>query len=732
MKRRRRAAAIAVGSMALALLGLTWRTLADLQPLPSSLEPEGRVADVRLLDRNGEPLNATFTSEWNVHDAVALHEIPEFLRTAFIVAEDKRFYAHRGVDWRARLAALATNLRNFGGIRGASTITEQVVRMLHPRPRTVWSRWLEGWEAGRLEAAFGKHAILEFSLNQVPYASNRRGVRQAAQHYFARDLETLSRKEMLALAVLVRAPSRFDLNRSTAASEGAIRRLADTLVARGALDPTERDVVLADSFALESPLLAVSAPHFVRQARFEARRIVAVEATSIATTLDARLQVRLQALLDRRLEQLRAQGARHGGLLVADHTSGEVLAWVVAFGGAEEPASYIDAVTTPRQPGSALKPFLYALALDRGATAAEIIEDVPLAESTSGGLHSYENYSRRFYGRVALRDALGNSLNIPALRTVQRVGTGSYLATLRMLGFSGLDEHPDFYGDGIALGNGAVTLLELVQAYAALANRGVFRPLTVLLHDPTPRVPRRVYSAEAASLVADILADADARSLEFGRNGVLTLPVQTAVKTGTSSDYRDAWAVGFDARHVVGVWIGNLEQTPTDGVSGAAGPALVLRAAFAELTRARPATEPLYLSPRLRMHRVCVPSPASDAETGCFERDEWFMPGTEPHSDASVPTAVTAEGRVRFQQPIPGLELAHDPRLPAEAQAFEFIVQGVVSDDRVDWTIDGAAPVMGGPRYRWPIARGEHRVAAVVWRGGTPLAALPEVAFTVK
>ena len=204
---------------------------------------------IQVLDRRGEPLNATFTNGWNVHDAVPLHEIPPFLRTAFVTAEDKRFFEHHGPDWSARLSAVWTNVKSGRAVRGASTISEQVVGMLHPRPRSVWSRWLEGFEARELERRFTKNEILEFYLNQVPYAANRRGVRQAASYYFARDLATLSKKEMLALAVLVRAPTRFDLKRDSAASAGAIERLAAALTQRGELSLAERDAVLAEPLA---------------------------------------------------------------------------------------------------------------------------------------------------------------------------------------------------------------------------------------------------------------------------------------------------------------------------------------------------------------------------------------------------------------------------------------------------------------------------------------------------
>jgi penicillin-binding protein 1C len=733
-----------VASVALLAVGAstTWlvlATLAELRPIPTALvfsttpadgiaipAAEGEWRGLEVLDRHGEPLTATYAEGCNLHEHVALHEIPPFLRAAFVAAEDKRFFEHGGPDWSARLSAVWTNVKSGRAVRGASTISEQVVRMLHPRPRTVWSRWLEGWEARELERRFTKNEILEFYLNQVPYASNRRGVQQAASYYFARSLETLGKREMLALAVLVRAPTRFDLKRGTTASGGAIARLANALVERGALSPTERDAVLAGPLALDEPHLAVAAPHFVQHARAAAPTS---GRTSLATTLDSRLQATVQSMLDERMKFLEPKRVEHGAVLVVDHVTGEVLAWVVAGGGGEAgPKSYIDAVTTPRQPGSALKPFVYALALDRGWTAAQVIDDAPLTESTSGGLHSYQNYSRRFYGPVALRDALGNSLNIPALKTLQYVGAESYLHALAALGFEQLTSHPDFYGDGIALGSGAVTLLELVQAYAALANGGVYRPVTTRFDDAADRRARRVYSAEAASLVANILSDANARSLEFGRDSVLAFPVQTAVKTGTSSDFRDAWAVGFNYRYTVGAWMGNLDQTPTDGVTGTTGPALLLRSVFAELARDT-STAPLYLSPALVRAEICVPMPLREADAECLPRTEWFLPGTEQAAGAAPPAE---QDEIRLRRPTPGLLLAYDPRLAADDQEFDFELAGVDATDRVVWTVDGREHERAGPTYRFRVTRGEHRVAALVLRDGATLARVNDVSFSVK
>ncbi|HEY9547256.1 MAG TPA: biosynthetic peptidoglycan transglycosylase, partial [Solimonas sp.] len=216
-------------AVAFALLVLA--TLVSQRALPGTLRPvDESTAQVDVLDRDGRPLQISYDGGWNLHGQMALAKIPQTLRTAFVESEDRRFWQHHGIDWRARFAALWTDLRAGRAVRGASTISEQVVRILRPRPRTVWSRWVEGFEAMRLEARFSKADILEFYLNQVPYGANRRGVGPAASHYFGRSLDTLSREEMLALAVMVRAPSR--LARDPQALQSRVRRLAAAMQAR--------------------------------------------------------------------------------------------------------------------------------------------------------------------------------------------------------------------------------------------------------------------------------------------------------------------------------------------------------------------------------------------------------------------------------------------------------------------------------------------------------------------
>jgi penicillin-binding protein 1C len=709
-----------------------WKTHADLLPLPASLSPDGsNVRKVQVLDRNYVPLTVTYQNRWNIHDHLFLHDIPQLLQQALVVSEDQRFYRHKGVDWPARLHAILQNVKALDSIRGASTISEQVIRMWHPRARTLWSRWLEGFEAGRLERKFSKSEIFEFYLNQVPYAGRRRGVVQAARDFFDRDPDTLSAKEMLALVVMVRAPTRLDVRKNPKRLLRSIEQLADRLLKCGIIDQGQSRTIRTADLKSRAAVLPVRAEHFVQYVYQLQRPADRRGKGRLRTTLDAGLQHIVQTILDNRLKDIADRGAKNGAVLIVDHRQNEILAWV--NGGAcleDVPASWIDAVTTPRQPGSTLKPLLYALALEKGWTAATLVDDSPLSESVGRGLHSYHNYSRIHYGPLRVRLALGNSLNIPAVRAVQFVGVDEFLARLHELGIRSLQQHPDYYGDGLALGNGEITLLELVRAYTVLARRGTHRRLKFFMtEEPRLEEARRIFSAEIASLIGNILSDPEARRLEFGNGSLLRFPVQTAVKTGTSSDYRDAWAVGFNHGFTVGVWIGNLDHAATDGITGAGGPALVLRSVLAELNRHQD-TRPLYLSPRLVKAEICRDT-GLQADGHCASLSEWFVPATEPKTET---VSLKDVKPVYLRHPTQGMQLAMDPRIPDDQEAFAFKLANLPQRTPVEWYVDGRlAGSTSGGEYLWPLQRGAHSVRARMWPANSgSFKETPEVSFIVK
>ncbi len=700
-----------IGASALSVVLLAAATYASVKPISLALPAS---AAVQVLDRHGTPLTTSYHESWNVSAQVDLHRVPAFMQQAFLQSEDKKFYQHGGVDWRARGSALWQNIRYGETVRGASTITEQVVRMVHPRHRNIWSKYIEGFEASALERQYSKADIFEFYLNQIPYASHRRGVSQAALYYFGRDLGTLTEREMLSLVVLARAPSAYDLYRHPDKTEKAINRLAEK-VSSG--DQYQR--ILNQKIDLQPPQALTEARHFSRYVR------TLPEMNShdrVITTLDAGIQSMVQGILDQRVKSLSGRKVRNGAALVIDHTSDEVLAWVVAGAGQEDVDGHdIDAVTVPRQPGSALKPFLYARALDKGWNAATFLDDSPLSEAVGTGLHRFRNYSRGYYGQVSVREALGNSLNIPALLTIRHVGVADYMTILQELGFYSLDRASDIYDEGLALGNGEVTLLELAQAYTVLAHGGKKRPARFIMNSSAPVYERQVYSDEAASVIGNILSDPWARRLEFGSGGSLNLPVQTAVKTGTSTDYRDAWVAGYNDRYVVAIWVGNLDRTAMDGVTGSIGPAMALRSIFAKLNEGRD-TKRLHLSPKLVRADVCIRPGAH-----CAQRSEWLR------ADDVVASQAQTERPLEMVRPTDGLQLAYDPRVPVDHQKFCFEIGGLDEGAAVEWFLNdkllGRSSV---PTFLWPVERGQHKLKARIIKTDGSTFDMAAVGFIVK
>lgn len=703
MKKRFMAAAgifLAAGT-ALAVLAFS---RPDLPPSLAQIEADASMT--QFLDRNGEPLNYSYASYWNVHDKLPLYRIPERLQKMFVASEDKRFFEHGGTDWRARASALVQNVRAGKVVRGASTLTEQVVRMIFPRPRTYLSKLQEGLDAARFERRYSKADILEFYLNQVPYASNRRGVLQASKYYFSKTPDRLSLREMTALTVLVRAPSSYDPYRYPERLDALVSRQLQKFKESGVISDREYKKASKERLRLSSPSLRVSAEKFLAYVK----SVVPLDGRARKTTLDVFLQAKVGRLARSRLKDMKRRGVNDVAVLVLERRTGNVLAWVGESldGGTAD----FDPVTVLRQPASAQKPLLYALALSEGLTAATKIRDAPFSAVVGKGVHRFHNYSNVYYGDVTLRQALGNSLNIPALKVIGFVGVSEYLDFLKRLGFSHLDKDAQYYREGLALGNAEVTLLELTRAYLMLANAGVLKDVRVAEAQPETQGVR-VLPESVATLIGDILSDPQARRLEFGGDSILNFPVQTAVKTGTSTGYRDAWAMGYSSEFVVGVWMGNLTYRPTDEVTGALGPALLLRSVFGALNE-NADTAPLYLSPKLERRRT-------DNGTELFATD--------------VPEARMPRGKegVYLSKPEDGIFLALDPRVPTEFQKYRFELEGMPDGAEITWVVDGKE--VGKSKeadFFWPLERGEHTVFAKVKAADGSAAETNGHTFTVR
>lgn len=684
------------------ILSLAWLAGAALAAPPAfdQVRAAWPTSEATLLDRHGVLLQEVrLDHRARRTDWTALADVSPAMQAAVLLAEDRRFLDHGGVDWLAAAKAALTNWLAERP-RGASTISMQVAALLDPGlaarggRRGVAEKWRQMQAAHELEAAWSKAEILEAYLNLTPFRGDLVGIDSAARALFDKRPAGLGETEALVLAALIRAPG---------ARPDAVARRACTLAAALPGGPACRTVtaLAKNSLTGRHPIVPAAnlAPHL-------ARRLLATPGQRIASTLDAGLQVAVRAILAEQLGGLAGRNVEDAAALVADNLSGEVLAYV-SLGGPASASPESDGVQALRQAGSTLKPFLYALALERRyLTAASLLEDRPLALATAGGNYAPENYDHRHRGLASLRQALAGSLNIPAVRTLELVGADLFAERLAGLGFTGLTEAADFYGPALALGSLDVSLWQLVGAYRALANGGRLGELHLI---PGRSRSRRVTDPGAAWIVADILADRSARATTFGLENALATPFWSAVKTGTSKDMRDNWCIGFSDRYTVGVWVGNFSGAPMHDVSGVSGAAPAWRLIMAHLHAGRPSSPPKPPA-RLQHRQVALPGEAP--------RMEWFLAGTTPGASdwaaARPPAAIV--------QPGDGDILAYDPDIPAVSQRLGLKASHAPAGSRwqmngTDWEADS-----------WPLRRGRHRLA-LVDAGG---AALDEVEFEVR
>lgn len=642
-RRRGRAIALAISCALLVLGGWVGHgldgTLAHAEP--SHL----------LLDRQGRFLGEVPGSQggWGFWPAPAL--LPSKVVVTTLETEDRYFYQHGGVHLPSIARAIWQNLKNWRVISGASTIPMQVARLQHPKSRTLWAKVMESTEALLLIHRFGHEEVLRHYLTVAPYGNRCHGVVRAAKLYFDKPIEDLSWLQAAYLAALPQQPGRMSpwnpeghklaLNRA--------RRILGQLEARGVISQEDLRIALNSNLhVVPSPKRQAESMHFLLALEKETRGSAEVVHR---TTLDLDLQAETSRALRENLKRVRGAQATNTAGLVVDLANGDVLASVGSADYFDQEArGAIDYLSTRRSPGSALKPFIYALALEKGThTAATVIADTPVEfEVAGGGLYVPQNITHTFLGPLLLREALGNSRNIPALRVLAEVGVEATLATLEQGGIKRMRFAPEAYGLGLAVGALPVTPNELAELYTALANRGRTIPLRRLLQAPK-RQGARLFSPEAAMMTAHILADPQARRPGFPAGGPLDFDHAVAVKTGTSQGYRDAWAVAFDDRILVATWVGTHDWRRMNSASGATAAAPAAHHILNAISPTRsPHIPPLMqrpLPPSAMQAEVCalsgkVPGP------GCTHtRSEWFLGGTEPHDSCPFHVAVALDIR---------------------------------------------------------------------------------------
>lgn len=664
----------------------------DLQ----ELREQNPASELVVQDRAGVPLQALRVNfQQRRGDWLPLSQISPALQRAVLASEDQRFFEHGGVDWLAVANAAWDQLWDQRVHRGASTLSMQLADLmgLSERPsvqRRSWQGKLDqAYAAYQLESLFTKAEILEAYLNLAPFRGELVGIDAVARVLFQKQASALNSSEAALASVMLRAPN---------ASASVLQQRACALL----LSMGRAEQCGSLGYVLAAALSRMQAPMWdqPQSARHYARLLqnqgLTTEGSQIRSSLDATLQAQANRAVDSTLQTLNVARVSDAAVVVLDNHSGEVLAYVGASAGSS--AVEVDHARARRQAGSTLKPFLYAQAIgEKRLTAASLLDDSPLNLATASGLYVPQNYDQQFSGWVSVRTALASSLNIPTVRTLEMVQVENFADRLRALGLP-LDKATEHYGFSLALGSADVDLLSLTNAYRALANGGCYSPVRFVPSEAAvPLNCEPVLAADASWVVADILADRQARSYTFGLDSALSLPFWAAVKTGTSKDMRDNWAIGFSDRYTVGVWVGNSDGSPMRNVSGVTGAAPIwhsMMRALHDNNLSMPPEMPAGVVARV-IHFEGVPE---------ADRTEYFLAGTEQEIIrlATTNTTVVQQGRARIVSPASGSILAFDPDIPRQHQLLPLRARG---GSLLYWRVNGRDFDRGSEVW-WPVQPG--------------------------
>ncbi len=615
-------------------------------PLEQKLFEPSRVTSLRILDRNNELLREVLSEDNGRGRWCLLSEMSPSIVQAVIATEDTRFYFHPGVDMIAAVRAAFQNIRAGRVVSGASTISMQVVRNIFHSRRTLMEKMREVWYALRLENMMSKDAVLTQYLNRIPFGNQTFGIDAAARLYFSKPASQLSLAESAFLAAIPNSPTVYDPYRRPGHVRErqlyVLRRMKD----EGFITEEDHDRAAHEPLVVVPRTRQFKAPHFTTMLLSQLSSQAKATTTDIHTPLDYNIQKSTELLLLGHLAQLKKVRVTNGAIVVIDNRSHSLIAMVGSKDFFDTTSGgQVNGAQALRQPGSALKPFTYGVAFENGATAADLLADIPRENGDQHVDFLPENYDKRYHGPVRLRTALACSYNVPAVRTVERFGEEMLLQRLHSAGFVSLQQPASFYGVGLTLGNGEVSLLELSNAYSALANGGKWNGLRIVDSVKNASVvvahglnidssSHQVFSEQVAFILTDILSDAQARTPAFGDNSSLNLPFPCAAKTGTSKDYKDNWTVGYTQFYTVGVWVGNFDATPMKLVSGITGAAPLFRDVM--LTLHKSAAPPFVVPTGIVTTRVC-PRSGMLVEADCpGEIVEYFIQETEPREPCNM------------------------------------------------------------------------------------------------
>jgi penicillin-binding protein 1C len=616
------------------LLGFV--TLNLVFPLPvDKLQPRGSTV---ISDRNGELLRVFLSPDemWRMN--LKSNEISSVLKKAVLAYEDRYFYYHPGINPYSIARAAIANIKAGRVVEGGSTITMQVARLIEPKERTLWSKIIETFRAAQLELHYSKDEILTFYFNLAPYGGNVVGAGAASYLYFDKPAARLSVGEAALLAAIPNSPNEIRPDFNNDEAEAARERILDILLTRNENTEQQYHEAMAEPVPRERYPLPFEAPHlanYLMQERPAEERL--------QTTIDARVQRTVAGILKREKGVLASHGISNAAAVVIDNKTCELISLVGSIDFFDEEASgQVDGALAPRSPGSALKPFVYALAIGQGLVSPQsLLADVP--QDYSG--YRPQNYDDTYHGAVTVEDALIRSLNVPAVNLYAQLGSRGLYSFLKLAGVTTLPEKKEYYGLPLVLGGGEVNLLELSSLYSGLASGGRFSSCRILLTDPEP-VSRQILSEGACYIITDILSRLQRPELPAVWEWSVNQP-KVAWKTGTSYGHRDAWSIGYTPQYTVGVWAGNFDGKGARALVGAEIAAPIL---FDIFTALEDNNERWFAQPEsVRRRRVCAISGLPMSPYCDASKTELYLPGISPQQECNIHRCVLVDDKSGYR-----------------------------------------------------------------------------------
>lgn len=558
---------------------------------------------LKIYDRNNILISTLFPKQGGFYNEVKYNDISTNLINAVISAEDKNFFKHDGIDYKAIMRAFLANLINGKVISGGSTITQQLAKSIIPRERTYINKFYEALDAIRLEKNLSKEEIVTEYLNRVFLGNNCYGVGAASQVYFKKDAKDLNINESAILASIIKSGTKFNPYKYEERLNDRRMYVINEMKNNGYMDDAEYQKNIEEKIIVynNKEEYTFKAPHFTMYAKESLAQLKYNNITEIKTTLDYKLQQEAITVISNASQSLHTFNVRNISCVILNAKTGEILSMVGSMDYFDkEVDGAVNGATSLRQAGSTLKPFLYGYLFDKGETPASVIADVKTYINSPGGDYIPENFNHKYHGPVTIRDALANSLNIPAVKWLARYSIKDFQNILLKSGLSSIDKNPDYYGYSLVLGSAEVRLVDLVSAYTIFPNEGKFinhysikslkKENGEIINIPKKNT-RQVISKESAYLITSILSDRNARMGSFRSYRGIVYPFSVAIKTGTSKGSRDAWGIGYTKDYIVGIWLGDFKGSEMINITGGNGAVPIIYDLFIMLNKSQKETK---------------------------------------------------------------------------------------------------------------------------------------------